>query len=576
MPLIDAPPRHTLADVFRSQVERRADVEIFAFYDEEEARTSSLTFARLDRQASAIAASLQTEVKVGERALIMAVHEKNFIRAFFACQLAGVIGVPVWPVRLAEPRSLQALQTIAGNCSPLAVLTDLPQHSRQELVDACPELKEVHWKSIDEKAFEGAEEYRPPRLSADSISFLQYTSGSTSAPRGVVVTHRALLANLRMIHTAFSFASDDVKVGWTPLYHDMGLIGNVLHSIYSGIKTVLLSPLAFVQRPRRWLHAMTRHGGTVAGGPNFGYDLCVARTNPEERAELNLSRWRLAFNGAEPVKRSTLDRFSEAFAGAGFDRRSFYPCYGMAENVLLTTGAVPGRGPEVLDVSAEALRRGQLVPGVGQSLVSVGRPRLHRRVEIVDPDNRRRLPPGKIGEIWVAGLDVAPGYWAEGDDVDDGFDARLADSEEGSFLRTGDLGAIFDGDLYVTGRLKDTIIVAGQNHYPQDVEAVVEDADDAIRAGCTAAFAVGGAGTESVVVVAEISSRAKAGRSAQIIQNIERAVARERALRVDEVVLAMPHSIPKTSSGKVQRGACRRAYEGSAIPVWNGGCGEVS
>lgn len=575
MPLIDAPSRYTLPDVLRTQVERRADVEIFKFYDEEESRTSSVTFVDLNRQASAIAASLQAELEVGERALIMAVQEKNFIRAFLACQLAGVIGVPVWPARLAEPRSLQALRTIAGDCSPLALLTDLPPHSRRELADACPELGEVRWRSIDEKAFEGAEEYHQPRLSDESVSFLQYTSGSTSAPRGVVVTHRALLANLGMIHTAFSFASDDVKVGWTPLYHDMGLIGNVLHSIYSGIETVLLSPLSFVQKPRRWLSAITRYRGTVAGGPNFGYDLCVARTNPEDRTEFDLSRWRLAFNGAEPVKRSTLDRFSDAFAGAGFDRRAFYPCYGMAENVLLTTGAVPGRGPQVLDVNAEALRHGQLVPGTDQPLVSVGRPRLHRRVEIVDPESRRCLPPGRIGEIWVAGPDVAAGYWKKGTGVDDGFDAKLADSEEGPFLRTGDLGAMFDGDLYVAGRLKDTIIVAGQNHYPQDVEAVVENSDDAIRAGCIAAFAVGGTDTESVVIVAEISSGAEAGRNAQIIQNIRRAVARERALQVNDVVLAAPHAIPKTSSGKVQRGACRRVYEGGTIPPWNGDCGEM-
>jgi amino acid adenylation domain-containing protein len=485
-----------------------------------------LTYAGLDARARTIAAALAGTVPPGERALLLHPPGLGFVAAFFGCLYAGVIAVPAYPPhsRRADPR----LRSIATDCRPRAVLTTAALLARREaLVDQAPELASALWldtetldgRTVGDRGFEPC---------PTDIAFLQYTSGSTGTPKGVVVTHANLLHNLERIRRAFGQTPESVVVGWLPLFHDMGLIGNVLEPCYVGCECVLMSPAAFLQKPLRWLEAIDRFRGTTSGGPNFAYDLCARSIGPEARAKLDLSSWSVAFNGAEPVRRDTLDLFAETFAPCGFRGASFAPCYGLAESTLLVTAA---RG-----VSDEPL-------------VSCGPLPDSDEVRIVD------------GEIWVSGPCVAAGYWNRPEETRETFGAMFQDGGR-PYLRTGDLGFVRNGELVVTGRLKDLIILRGRNLHPQDLELTAEQAHPALRAGGGAAFSVEQHGEESVVVVHEVERRAGSLSSSlgEIADAVRRAVAEEHGVRVADVVLLRAGTIPKTSSGKIRRRECRALY----------------
>jgi acyl-CoA synthetase (AMP-forming)/AMP-acid ligase II len=551
----------TLVDLLRWRALRQPLDRACTWLEDGETREVHLTYGQLDRKARAVAAHLRERTRPGDRILLAYPAGLDYVAAFFGCLYAGAVAVPVYPPR--PNRSLGRLQAVIHDARPAAALTSGAVLAQ---VDACradaPLLQQLPWldtATLDENA---AGAWSPPALGRDSLAFLQYTSGSTAVPKGVMVTHGNLQVNERMIQESFEHDAGTVAVGWLPLYHDMGLIGNLLQPLYLGTRVVLLSPFAFLQRPRRWLEAISRHRATTSGAPNFAYDLCARRTPPEVRDTLDLSCWRVAYVGAEPVRAATLELFAETFAPCGFRRSAFLGCYGLAEATLFVTGARPA---QALAVEAEALEQDRVVLAANQdpharTLVSCGRPGAGTQVVIVDPQTNLSLPPGRVGEVWVRGPQVAHGYWGNPAATRDVFHGRLAGQDEGPFLRTGDLGFLRDGELFVTGRLKDLIIVDGRNHYPQDFEWTVERSHPALRPHGGAAFAVERDNAERLVVVHELERHGLGVPREEILAAARKAVAAEHDVALFDLQLLRPGSLPKTSSGKVQRSLCRDLY----------------
>ena len=529
-----------------------------------------LTYRELDHQARAIGAWLESHDLVGQRALLLYPAGLEFIAAFFGCLYAGVIAVPAYPPR--RNRSLGRIQAIANDAEArVALTTDLVLNRVMPLIDQTPYLKQLTWLSTCQVPSEMAGDWKMPDVHGDTLAFLQYTSGSTGTPKGVVLNHANLVHNSALISHSFEHTRSGAGVFWLPSYHDMGLIGGILQPLYIGRPNVLISPMSFLQKPYRWLSAITRYRGSTSGGPNFAYDLCVRKITPEQRKTLDLSSWRVAFNGAEPVRAETLDAFAETFAPCGFRREAFYPCYGLAEATLIVSGGYVHAQSEISTFDAEALARNKVVstesdaPG-GRKLVGCGKTLPDQRIEIVDPETRVPCPAGRIGEIWVRGPSVAQGYWGQEEATEQMFRARLADTDEGDFLRTGDLGFMENGELYVAGRLKDLLIVHGVNYYPQDIERTVQQSHPRLRLDCGAAFMVEKNNREQLVVTQEIGHH-KQSNFQEVFDAIRRAVAGEHELISSAIVLLKAGSIPKTSSGKIQRHACRDGYLAGTLKV---------
>ncbi len=489
-------PGTTLVEVLRRQAERLGEGRAYTFLLDGETAEAHLTYAELDRRARGLAATLAREgVGAGDRVLLLYPPGFDYVAAFFGCLYAGAVAVPAYPPRSRRPSArLQSIQESAGAKAVLATAAVLSGLDRQ-----LPRRPGVLWQAAEGVEMErGAEEWRDPGTGGEALAFLQYTSGSTAAPKGVMLRHANLLANLEQIRRSFAQTPEERTVIWLPPYHDMGLIGGILTPLYAGNTAVLLSPVSFLQRPLRWLRAISRYRGTTSGGPNFAYDLCVERIGAEEREKLDLSSWTLAFNGAEPVRAATLERFAAAFAPCGFRKEAFLPCYGLAEGTLLAACGRRGDGAEVAAFASAELERHHAVAvapeevaaGEARALVGCGVAPEGARLQVVDPERSVPCAAGEVGEIWIAGPAVAAGYWGLPEATAASFGARTADGG-GPWLRTGDLGFLDGhGDLFVTGRIKDLIILRGRNHYPQDVELTVERAHPALRPGCGAAFAV--------------------------------------------------------------------------------------
>jgi amino acid adenylation domain-containing protein/non-ribosomal peptide synthase protein (TIGR01720 family) len=553
----------TIVELLRKRSFEQRDRLAYTFLTDGEVEETTLTYGELDRRARSLAAWLRTVAAPAERVLLLYPSDLQYVTAFFACLYAGVVAVPAYPPRM--NRSLDRLQSIVSDSqATVALTTDLISARIQPLYAHAPELKSLRWLATDELPYGLEDEWIDPDVGEHTLAFLQYTSGSTSAPKGVMVTHGNLVHNQRMIRAAFRQTEDSVIAGWLPLYHDMGLIGNVLQPLYAGARCVLMSPVAFLQKPLRWLQAISRFRATTSGGPNFAYELCARKISEEQRASLDLSSWRVAFNGAEPVRAETLDRFSEAFGPCGFRRTAFFPCYGLAEATLFVTGKPAPGVPLVRELDAGSLGDNRAFEATATSrqtttLVSSGSEFLDQRIEIVNPETLALCASYEVGEIWVAGPSVARGYWARSVESEHVFSAHLSDTGEGPFLRTGDLGFLQDGELFVTGRLKDLIIIRGLNHYPQDIERTVELSSPAVRAGGGAAFSIEVNGEERLAIVQEVERNHGESLDA-VFDAIRRAVSETHELQVCAIALVKPGSIPKTSSGKIRRSACRENY----------------
>ncbi|WP_441287561.1 amino acid adenylation domain-containing protein [Sorangium sp. KYC3313] len=556
----------TLVDLLRLRAEAQGDALAFRFLTtgDVDGGSEEWTFRDLHLRAMGIAASLQAAGAAADRALLLYAPGLDFIAAFMGCVYAGVVAVPTYPPNPAQlDRTLPRLRAIARDAGARFVLTTGLIASLSEALRAqAPELSELRWIATDALEPGAAAAWRAPDISGETLAFLQYTSGSTGHPKGVMVSHANVIANERAIRAGFEHDAGSSGVGWLPLFHDMGLIGNVLQPIFVGFPCTHMSPLAFLERPLRWLKAISHFRATTSGGPNFAYDLCARKATREDLAALDLRSWTVAFNGAEPIRAETLDRFAAAFAPCGFRREAFYPCYGLAEATLFASGGLRDAPPACASVDAGALARGVSLPvepatAGARRLVSSGAPRA--RVAVVSPERGERVADGQIGEIWIAGPSVAGGYWGRAEETARAFGARLQGDGEASYLRTGDLGFLSGGELFVTGRIKDLIVIRGRNLYPDDIERTVEAAHPRVRPGCCAAFSIEVGGEERLGVAAELDGRG-GDPPPDVVEALRSAVAREHDVQPHAVLLLRPRTLPKTSSGKVQRHACAQGF----------------
>jgi len=567
----------SLVELLQYRTFQNPEKRLYTFLANGETEDGYLTYKELDLRARAVGAYLQSLNLQGERALLLYPAGLDYIVAFMGCLYAGVIAVPAYPPRL--NRNLLRLQNIAQDSKAQAILTTSSIISKFEpLIAQTPGLSEVQWLITDNINTAIASRWLEPSITEDTLAFLQYTSGSVGTPKGVMVSHGNVLNNEKMIQTAFELHENSVSVGWLPIYHDMGLMANVLQTIYSGSSYIFMSPVDFLQKPYRWLKAISDYKGTFCGGPNFAYELCINKITEEQKKTLDLTSWKVAFNGAEPVRYETIEQFAAAFAPVGFSREAIYPCYGMAETTLMISGGAVSEPFVYTMFNAQDLEKNIVSIGDNHEkdrvLVGCGHTWLDHKLVITDPETLVRCSPDKVGEIWVSGPSIAQGYWNKPEITKNVFQAYLADSGEGPFLRTGDLGFIHDGELFVTGRLKDLIIIRGTNHYPQDIELTVEQCHKAIRPGCCAAFSIDIDGEERLGIVAEIERRYRPrvnnnqtdidrrehGQN-KIVEDIytaiKKSVFESHELQIHEILLLKPGSIPKTSSGKIQRHACR-------------------
>jgi len=604
----------TLVELLRWRAITKPNERAFTFLLDGSKKELRLTYADLDRKARAFGAMLQKRGLKGERALLLYPPGMDYIIAFFGCLYAGVIAVPAYPP---DPnrlnRTLPRLQAIVRDANATVALTNdsimymirilklgsrfsdsmekLPflrkfrttmnffAASKSGVADA-NELGDLLWISSDDVLDHFADNWHEPDITSDTIAFLQYTSGSTGMPKGVILNHANLLANSADIYTSFGYSDNTEGVIWLPIYHDMGLIGGIIQPIYGGMATTLLSPIHFLQKPLRWLEAISRVKGknVVSGGPNFAYDLCVKKVTPKHLQTLDLSNWSVAFSGAEPVRYETVERFYQTFKDNGFRKEAFLSCYGLAEATLYVTGVDYKKVPPITHLNLKELRKNKAVvvdpshPDA-QNMVSCGRTPEDQRVEIVNPETKERVQPGETGEVWIQGPNVAQGYWKNEEATRETFQAFIKGSQDGPFLRTGDLGCVIDGELYITGRAKDLIIIRGRNYYPQDIEFLVENAHPEIRPGCSAAFSIEENQEEKLIIVAEVR-HAKNQPYEEIISAIRQTVTETNDIRVHSIVLIKARTIAKTSSGKIQRHAVKNEYLEGTLKVvhsWQGG-----
>lgn len=555
----------TVITRLRRWVTERPDRPVFSFLPRGEGDAITWTFEELDGAARQVARVLKDTVPPGARVLLVHPPGLEFFAAFFGCLYAGAIAVPV-PVLRANS-GIEPLERVARDCGAAVALTTAAVLDRlRPRLEASDILNALDWRTHGEGQALDASEIADPDPS--TVAYLQYTSGSTRTPRGVMITHANLTHNLQAIGHGPGSSPDTIAVCWLPLYHDMGLVG-CLEVAYAGGHTILLPPLHALQRPARWLEAISRFRAVRSGGPDFFYDLCARTIRDEERTRLDLSCWEVAVSGAETVRADTIDRFVEVFGPVGFRRSTFRPAYGLAESTVYVTGTAAS-GPRIETVSRASLARGVavVVPADdpdGRPLVSCGRPGREQHVIIVDPVRREPLPPGHVGEIWTRGPSVAAGYWARPDETRETFDGRLAPENDGPYLRTGDLGFVLDDELFVTGRLKDVIIIRGANHAAEDIEATATAAHPDLAGERCAAVALDIDGEERLVVVHEMRRPPRGESASAIVQRVREAVIGEHGIDPARILLVPRGAIPRTTSGKVRRQACRELVQNGTL-----------
>lgn len=558
---------NTIVEILNYRAKEEPEKIPYTFLLDGETQEVNYSYQQLDQLAKTIAAKLQKQLQKGDRALLLYPPGLEYIAAFFGCLYAGIVAVPVYPPK--PNRSLQRLENIfLDSKATVALTTQGVLGTIEKRLFQSPLLKNLDWLATDQLT-QNDQQYQHQDIDANSIAFLQYTSGSTSTPKGVMISHKNLLHNSSLIYQAFGHHCHSQGVIWLPPYHDMGLIGGIIQPLYGGFNVILMSPLMFLQNPLRWLQGISRYKGTTSGGPNFAYELCVRKINHQQLENLDLSSWEVAFNGAEPINYHTLKAFASTFAPYGFRREAFYPCYGMAEATLIISGGNKNTPVAAKTVQGKALEENQVVEASkdeenSRTLISCGHSFAEQKILIVNPETLTECSSHQVGEIWVAGPSIAQSYWNQPQESQLTFSVYLADTQEGPFLRTGDLGFMDEGELFVTGRLKDVIIINGRNYYPQDIEWTIEQNYPQIRPNCLAAFSIEVGSEEKLVIVAEMERLAnfKADwlKPKDLIQAIRKAVSAEYDLQVYKTLLIKPGTIPKTSSGKVQRHLCRAKF----------------
>jgi acyl-CoA synthetase (AMP-forming)/AMP-acid ligase II len=564
----------------------------YTFLVDGESRELQLTYSELAARVRAVSALILKKGEPGQRAVLLYPPGIEYIIAFYACMYTGIVAVPVYPPR--PNRSFTRLGKIIDNAqASLALTTGAVLSSVKKNFPGETRLRALNWiitDVIDTPSYVNPVSQEDFVRDGETLAFLQYTSGSTSVPKGVKVTHSNLFYNLKMIKNCMELTENSVGVFWLPPFHDMGLIGGIILPLFSGFHAVLMSPMNLLQSPFCWLQAISKYKGTLSGGPNYAYDLCVRKIADKRKENLDLSSWVVAFNGAEPVRAETMERFVAAFGNCGFRREAFFPCYGLAEATLLVSGKVKTEPPTLLNVIENRLGNDQVSinqdMGKGaKEIVGCGNTWLEQNIEIVNPQSLTKCAEGQIGEIWVRGSNVAKGYWGSPEATKEIFGACIQGSGEGPFLRTGDLGFMIKRELFVTGRIKDLIIIRGWNHYPQDIEITIENSHPALRAGSCAAFSISYNGEERLVLVAEVDFLYKPGgksgngdnspssryhyiEAKEIINAIRMAVVVNHELETYKIVLIKAGSIHKTSSGKIQRHACKEAFQEGMLQLW--------
>ena len=608
----------TLVDLLRRRFAQAPDRIIYTlldddFFDSGIVSGPTLSYRQLDTHARSIAHHLASLGHMGDRVLLLFAPGLEFMPAFFACLYAGMIPVPVFPpTRGLEADPLTAVRRIVHDCSPVAILIG-GEHAQeiQRLCAADTHLNSRHWLNIEQVDMVSADQWQRPDIDSHSTALLQYTSGSTGSPRGVMVSHANILANEYIIQLAFNHmthARPGVGVCWLPFQHDMGLMGSVLQAVFVDGPCYFMSPLQFLRKPIRWLQAMSHLAPQTAyssGGPNFAYELCVRKLKPEHLIDLDLSHWEVAYVGSEHVSPQTLKRFSAAFAPCGFNPNAFYPCYGLAEATLYVTGGhylqppiirtfIEHQGRMIRDTHTGVYTGTQplvetaaiddrrttaasldtiagaaaVTEQTSRRLVGCGRPWLQDEVIIVDPESCRQCPPGTIGEIWVSGSGVAQGYWNRPQETQQTFAAYTQPQRRGPFLRTGDLGFFDDGELFISGRLKDLIIIRGRNYFPEDIEATVQKLHTAFAAVSTVALGHQAGGEERLVILQEIDRGNRRFDPTQLATLIRQTIAEEHQLNTHDIRFLRKGMLPKTTSGKLRRFAAHERYAAGQLLEW--------
>ncbi len=622
-------PNSNIVEILQQRAISQSEDTAYIFLEDGENKEIILTYQELEAKAKAIALSLQQVVDPGSRALLVYPYSGGleFITAFFGCLYAGVVAVPCHPPK--NRLTTLEVQTRIVSAGAEVILTESSLFNKLKT-----QLSKWGYASLyclnTDKINQKVDDWTPPKINADTLAFLQYTSGSTGEPKGVMITHGCLMQNQEMLKQAFGHTQDLVGVGWLPLFHDMGLIGNVIQPIYMGAYCVMISPVSFVQKPIRWLQAISKYKATTSGAPNFAYDLLCDRITEEQAAQLDLSSWSVAFCGAEPVQTATMELFSRKFASCGFKSTAFYPCYGMAEATLMITGGDKAKSPTLKYLDKIALEENKVVfvdksqPGT-TTIVSAGYPWLDGKIAIVDPDSLTECTANKIGEIWFSSSGVGQGYWQLPAKTKETFQASLngqrlsnnlllqsplnppkratprrrqaqgnarvgdfqlsspqnwgaggatntnyQNSSQGKYLRTGDLGFVDNGELYITGRLHDVLVFWGLNHYPQHIEQTVEQCHPGLKPNCGAAFSIEVEGKARLVVAQEIERTYRQFLVMdEVVAAIRWQIFQEHFIDIYGIVLLKPGRIPKTSSGKVQRSACKAMFLDDSLDIWS-------
>lgn len=552
------------ADILRLRSQKTPNALAFVFLNDEGNELQRWTYAELDRQARYVASLLKN---AGERILLLHPPGPSFVAALFGCFYAGRVAVPTFPPT--SKRVIPRLQHIAEDANINTVLTTT--QIAEDFSNKYSSLSEfstsaLNWITTDAQSV--SKPYPESIIDINDLAILQYTSGSTRDPLGTMITHKNLIVNSAIIAKAFRHNTESIGVIWLPPYHDMGLIGGILQPVYVGFPCVLMPPMTIMMRPIRWLEAISNYRATTSGGPNFAYDLCFRRISIEDCSGLDLSSWRVAFNGAEPINAHTLDLFARKFSAFGFQKHAFLPCYGLAEATLCATYDESPNRPNILPIDENSLASDKiLIKDKGISIVSCGTTDSEHQCHIVDPVTGEKKAPGQIGEIWLSGPSIATGYWNRPALTQETFQAKLS-GHAGFFLRTGDLGALINDSLFVLGRIKDVMIIRGKKYHPHDIEASIIASLKNIETSSTAVFSIPAEEGERLVVVQETRVPAHGQDSHdKIIQSIRRAVFSREQLQVGAVILVKRRAIPKTFSGKIQRALCRRMYLNGELSI---------